>query len=156
MEKSWKYLLGSIQISFVILLLTSCSIPKIIVLEDPLTAEEHNNLGVAYEKKGMIELAERELKKAIKKNITWDIPYFNLGNIYYKKGQLDESIKFYKKAIKTNPKNSDAMNNLAYVFLKKNKCKKAYFWIKRAISIRFNENYLDTMHQIERKCFEEY
>jgi len=29
--------------------LSACSIPRIVVLSDPLTAQEHNDLGVSYE-----------------------------------------------------------------------------------------------------------
>ena len=47
-------------------LLSSCSLPRIIVLEDPLTPEEHINLGVAYEKKGEADNAMKEYKEASK------------------------------------------------------------------------------------------
>jgi len=32
------------------ILLSGCALPRIIFLDDPLTPEEHINLGVAYEK----------------------------------------------------------------------------------------------------------
>lgn len=47
--------------------LFSCSVPTIVILEDPLTSQEHVNLGYIYEKQGKLELAEKEYKKAIKK-----------------------------------------------------------------------------------------
>ena len=44
-----------------LLLAGGCSrIPRIIVLSDPLTAAEHVELGVAYERKGEVDLARRE------------------------------------------------------------------------------------------------
>ena len=47
----------------------SCSyISGAINYEDPLTAEEHNNLGVAYEKEEKYKLAKKEYKKAAKKD----------------------------------------------------------------------------------------
>ena len=37
-----------------------CAFPRIVVLDDPLTPEEHLNLGVAYEKKGELDSAIKE------------------------------------------------------------------------------------------------
>ena len=47
--------------------IVSCSSFKIIVLKDPLTPEEHLNLGVAYEQKGELDPAMREYQLASKK-----------------------------------------------------------------------------------------
>ena len=61
-----------------LLSLMGCSLPRIIILKDPLTAEEHLNLGVAYEKQGEFEPAIKEYKAAAKK-----LPraYLYLGNV---------------------------------------------------------------------------
>jgi len=63
-----------IKTAFVLLLTVSitlnfsCSyISGALKYEDPLTAEEHNNLGVAYEKEEKYKLAVNEYKKAAKK-----------------------------------------------------------------------------------------
>jgi len=37
------------------LIITGCSMPSIAVLHDPLTPQEHLQLGLSYEKKGLIE-----------------------------------------------------------------------------------------------------
>jgi len=137
----------------IFLFVSSCSMPKIVVLNDPLSAEEHNDLGVAYEKKGMLDLAEKEYKKAIKKRKNWDIPYFNLGNVYFKKKNYEKSKKFYKKAIKINPKNTDAMNNLAYLYFLEGKYSEALRLIKKAISLKFKPEYLNTLKEIEEKIY---
>jgi hypothetical protein len=50
-----------------VLLLSSCALPKIVVLEDRLTAEQHNDLGYVYEQKGIFDLAEKEYLLAVKK-----------------------------------------------------------------------------------------
>ncbi|MFZ8787688.1 tetratricopeptide repeat protein, partial [Thermocrinis sp.] len=56
-------------ISFLIIMLCGgCAVPKIVILKDPLTAEEHINLGYLYEKQGKLDLAEEEYKKAIRKD----------------------------------------------------------------------------------------
>ena len=63
-----------------------CSrIPKIIVLEDPLTAAEHVDLGVAYEKKGELDLAKREYERALSKDRKFYRARVNLGNVFLAK-----------------------------------------------------------------------
>ncbi|WP_457625805.1 tetratricopeptide repeat protein [Persephonella sp.] len=152
MEKSRKYILGCLPV--VLFFVLSCSMPKIVVLEDPLSAKEHNNLGVVYERKGKLDLAEKEYKKAISKNKNWDVPYFNLGNIYFKKKKYTKAEEYYRRAVHLNPKNSDAMNNLAYLLYLQGKIDEAYRLIKKAISIKFKPEYIETLKEIEEKIYE--
>jgi tetratricopeptide (TPR) repeat protein len=138
--------------------LTSCSLPRIIILDDPLTPEEHINLGVAYEKKGEIDNAIEEFKKASKK---LPVAYLYLGNAYMQKGNLDEAEKYYKKAIKKQPDLADAYNNLAWLYYNKAKgsgltaedvkeiLKEAERLALKALELNSsNENYKDTLDKI--------
>jgi tetratricopeptide (TPR) repeat protein len=109
------------QIVFVLIALCSllsagCSLPRIIVLDDPLSPEEHVNLGVAYEKKGELDSALKEYEAASK-----ELPaaYVYLGNVYFQKNDLDEAERCYRKAIKKDPGNADAYNNLAWLYYTK-------------------------------------
>ncbi|MCX7771096.1 MAG: tetratricopeptide repeat protein [Proteobacteria bacterium] len=138
---------------FLLIIFCACSFPKIIVVEDKFTAEEHNDLGVAYLKQKKYDLAEKEFLRAIKKKPKWDIPYYNLGNNYYSLGDYCKAESYYRKAIKINEKNSDAMNNLAYILFEQCRFDEAEEIIKKAISIHAKEEYLDTQRKIqERKC----
>lgn len=98
---------------YFLLLTAGCTFPRIIVLEDPLTPEEHLNLGVAYEKKGEFENAIKEYKLAAKK---LPVAYLYLGNVHFQKDELDEAEKYYRKSIKKEPDNADAYNNLAWLY----------------------------------------
>lgn len=100
----------------VLLHLSGCSIPKIIILKDPLTPEEHLNLGVAYEKQGLLEDALKEYKLAAK---NLPLAYLHIGNIHFQKNEWDEAEKNYKKAISKDPHNADAANNLAWLYYTK-------------------------------------
>ncbi len=92
--------------------MASCAIPKIIVLNDPLSPEEHINLGLSYEKSGDTEGAAEEYKKAAK-----NLPaaYLYLGNLYFGKGEYSIAEGYYRKAIKKKPDLADAYNNLAWM-----------------------------------------
>jgi len=95
-------------------------IPSTIFYKDPLTATEHNNLGVAYEREGKYDLAERQYKNALGKNSEFTPAYVNLGNVYFNEGKYDKAGKYYKKALELDPDNILAANNLGNVYLEKN------------------------------------
>lgn len=146
-----------------LLLLTGCSLPRIIVLDDPLTPEEHINLGVAYERKGEIDNAIEEFKKASKK---LPVAYFYMGNAYMQKGNFDEAERYYKKAIKKQPDLADAYNNLAWLYYNKAKgsgltaedikeiLKEAEHLVLKALELNsLNENYKDTLNKIRELKF---
>ena len=98
------------------ILLVSCSLPRVIILKDPLTPEEHLNLGVAYEKKGDLDHAIAEYKIAAKK---LPLAYLYIGNAYFQKKEWVEAERCYEKVIEKDPKNADAHNNLAWLYYTK-------------------------------------
>ena len=100
----------------VLLLLWGCSIPRIIILKDSLTPEEHLNLGVAYEKQGELDAAIKEYKLAAK---NLPVGYLYLGNAHFQKRELGKAEKYYKKALEKEPGNADAHNNLAWLYYTK-------------------------------------
>ncbi len=127
----------------------SCSIPRIIVLDDPLTPEEHLNLGVTYERKGEFENALNEYKKASEE---LPIAYLYIGNIYFQKGQLDNAEKCYKKAIRKDPENADALNNLSWLYyIKKENLDEAEAMVMKAIKLNPSKEtiYRDTLEKIK-------
>ncbi len=97
-------------------LLAGCSLPRIIISKDPLTPEEHLNLGMVYEKQGELENALKEYDQSAK-----NLPLANLylGNVYFQKGELGRAEKYYKKTLKAEPNNPDACNNLAWLYYTK-------------------------------------
>ena len=107
--------------SFLALLLLSlllaggCSrLPKVIVLSDPLTAAEHVDLGVAYERKGELDLAQREYERALRKDGKFYRARVNLGNIFLAKKEYGKAREEYLLALELRPGDADATNNLSW------------------------------------------
>ena len=99
----------------VLLLACGCSrIPRIIVLEDPLTAAEHVELGVAYERKGELDLARREYEGALRKDKKFFQAHLNLGNVFLAKKEYGKAREEYLLALELRPGDADATNNLSW------------------------------------------
>lgn len=130
-------------------LLLSCSVPTIVVIEDPLTSEEHVNLGYIYEKQGKLDLAEREYRRAIKKDRRSWMAYYNLGNLYAKRGDWKKAEGFYRKALEIR-RDPDLLNNLAYVLSKQEKYCLAQRFIKEALEKESKEDYRETEKEVEK------
>jgi tetratricopeptide (TPR) repeat protein len=94
---------------------TGCGhVPKVIVLEDPLSAQEHVALGVAYERKGELDLAAREYGRALAKEPASFRARVNLGNVRLAQKRYDAAREEYLKALDRVPGDAGATNNLAW------------------------------------------
>ena len=95
------------------LLASGCSwLPKVHVVSDPLSKEEHLRLAMTYEKDGELDIAEREYRAAFPLGAA----YLGLGNVLYQKGEVDDALPFYRRAWQFE-KIPAAANNLAWVLL---------------------------------------
>jgi Tfp pilus assembly protein PilF len=111
--RSWRRV-PSLLLAF--LLAAGCSrVPRIIVLEDPLTAAEHVDLGVAYERKGELDLARREYERALVKDGKFLQARVNLGNIHLAKKEFAKAREEYLRALELRPGDAEATNNLSWV-----------------------------------------
>lgn len=129
--------------------LGACSLPRIIVLHDPLTPEERLNLGVSYEKNGEYEAALREYDTASKKLPT---AYLYMGNIYFQQGDVEGAEKSYREAIgKTG--DPRAYNNLAWLyFTKDNRLDEAESLARKAVELAPDDgDFRDTLNRIVEK-----
>ncbi len=143
----WVMLRCSISSIFSFLIL-SCSFPRIIILNDPLSPEEHLNLGVIYERKGEFDNALKEYYTASKK---LPLAYLYLGNIYFQKNDYKEAEKYYKKALKKGVENGDLYNNLAWLYYTKEmNLEEAEGLVLKALQINPEKSdiYKDTLEKI--------
>ena len=132
-------------------LLSACSIPRIIIIKDPLTPEEHLNLGVAYERRGEFDQAVREYQLAAKK---LPMAFLYLGNAYFLKNDWDRAEIYFKKAIEKDAKNAAAYNNLAWLYYQKGKdLEQAEALAQKALELDPSKSsiYRDTLEKVREK-----
>lgn len=99
-------------------MLGGCALPRVGVYKDPLTAEEHLKLGLAYEQKGETDLARREYTEAAR-----DTPHGHLylANLHFSTGEMREAEAHYRKALAGLPDDPTVCNNLAWLLLQENR-----------------------------------
>ena len=128
--------------------LCGCSFPRIIILNDPLSAEEHDKLGRIYESQGKFDLAAQQYEAAIKQDPKSVSSYLLLGDLSYRTKNYPEAESAYRKAIKLQPDNGDIYNNLSWVYLEQNtEIEKAEALVKKALTVSpaHRAYYLDTL-----------
>lgn len=108
---------ASITYILALLFLASCSLPRIIILNDPLSVEEHDKLGVIYESQQKYELAAEQYRAALKKDPASIRSLLLLGDLSFRMKNYYGAESAYKKAIKLQPENGDIYNNLCWVYL---------------------------------------
>jgi Flp pilus assembly protein TadD len=92
-----------------------------VVLHDPLTASEHNDLGVAYESTGQLDLAAGEYRHALGLDSHLARARVNLGNIEAARGRWRGAERCYRRALADSSTDADAMNNLAIALLRQDR-----------------------------------
>lgn len=131
-----------------LILLFGCTLPKIIVLHDPLSVEEHYTLGTIYESQGKFEPAAEQYREAIKRDPASVKSLRRLGDLSFRLKRYAEAESSYKKAIHLQPRDGDLYNNLCWVYLeKKEKIDHAEELIRTALEMvpEHRAYYLDTM-----------
>jgi Flp pilus assembly protein TadD len=107
----------------------------LVILHDPLTAHEHNDLGVAYETQGQLDSARREYRRALKLEPGMSRARVNLGNVEAARGRWSAAEKLYRRALADSVTDADAMNNLAVALLRRGKPGEAQRMAEQAVAI---------------------
>ena len=110
--------------------LAGCS--HLVVLHDPLTAAEHNDLGVAYESAGDAETAEREYRRALEREPRFARAWANLGNVHAARRRWGLAQRCYRRALLLAPADPDARNNLAVALLRMGRRLDEAEWLARS------------------------
>lgn len=94
---------------------------RIVRFKDPLSAEEHMQLGLLYERQEKFEAAEREYQAAVKAEPEHVPALIALGNAQFAQDKLKEAEKSFARSIRLVPGHPGASNNLAMTYLKAGK-----------------------------------
>ncbi|HME42339.1 MAG TPA: tetratricopeptide repeat protein [Syntrophorhabdales bacterium] len=141
--------LSAILIALALSAFSSCTLPRIAVLHDPLTPEEHINLGVSYEKKGELDAALEHYKAASKE---LPVAYLYMGNVYFQKDEADHAKKAYETAIR-KAGDARAYNNLAWLYYTRGEhLEEAEKLAQKAVELSPDANdFRDTLEKIIEK-----
>lgn len=151
MEKN--RLLGTTALSLltagILFCLCSCSLPRILVLNDPLTPQEHVNLGVTYERSGELDEALKEYDRASR---SLPIAYLYMGNVFFRKKEFAKAEEYYREAIDRTG-NPAAHNNLAWLYYTTDKnLDEAEKLAGKAVELAPDkEEFKDTLQKIKEK-----
>jgi Flp pilus assembly protein TadD len=99
--------------------LACCGCSRFVILHDPLSASEHNDLGVAYEARGRMDLAAREYRKALDIDPRHGRARLNLGNAEAAAGRWSKAEREYRRAMRDLPGDPDPPNNLAVALMRR-------------------------------------
>lgn len=107
-----------------------------VILHDPLSAAEHNDLGVAYEAKGELDLAREQYRAALRQDPRMVRARVNLGNTEAARGDWSKAEQCYRRALQDSANDADALNNLAVALLRQSKSRaEARTLAERAVAI---------------------
>ena len=104
--------LKALCLTLLVLAAAPCAMPRIVILHDPLTPEEHINLGVSYEKRGELDAALKEYEAASSRR---PLAFLYLGNVYFQKGAFADAEHAYRRAIERTG-SPEGYNNLAWLY----------------------------------------
>ncbi|MHB8844858.1 MAG: tetratricopeptide repeat protein [Nitrospirota bacterium] len=140
------------RLSLILLLfsitMSGCSLPKIVVLHDPLSADEHLKLGSIYASQGKTLLARDQFQAAAKLDPKNTRAWSQLGDAAYILKDYDVAERAYDSALDLDPKNGDLYNNLAWVFVQQEtKFGAAHELVMKALGLNPANRpyYLDTL-----------
>ena len=112
------------------LALLGCS--RFAILHDALSANEHNDLGVAYESSGDRQAAAREYRRALRGDPRLSRARVNLGNVEAAAGRWKSAEHQYRLALAVAPGDADARNNLAVALLRRRRSLDEAEWLARS------------------------
>jgi len=76
-----------------------------------------NNMGLAFDKLGMLDKAERSYMSAIKNEPRFAAAYFNLGEVLLKKKKRRAALAAFRKVVELAPQSEKARNAREYIDL---------------------------------------
>jgi Tfp pilus assembly protein PilF len=86
---------------------------RTLIQENELNAAAHNNLGLLYQQKQLLDDAARAFQRAIIIDARYGLAYNNYGVTLLRQGRPDGAAAQFRTALELEPRNVDALVNLA-------------------------------------------
>ncbi|MFZ5875994.1 MAG: tetratricopeptide repeat protein [Nitrospirota bacterium] len=120
---------------------------RVMALHDPLSADEHVALGVAYERDGKPDRATAEYKAALRAQPDHVQALVNLGNLAVAAGDSADAEAWYTRAVRIGGKPAaPGANNLAWLYLTQGKrLASAESLARKALAWDPRPEYVDTL-----------
>lgn len=131
-----------------VLFCAGCSIPRIVIINDPLSASEHNDLGRIYESQGKTDLAMQQYHAALNKDPKSISSLLLLGTLAFRTKDFPEAESAFSRAIRLQPENGDHYNNLSLIYLEEDKKRdESEELVRKALTLSPDKRayYLDTL-----------
>lgn len=108
---------------------------KQVLQRDDLNVEAHNNLGLLYRDKGLLDDAVREFQRAIAIEPRYARARNNLGVVYLTQRKLDAASSEFHAALALDPRNVESLVNLSTVEKDSGRKEEARTALVRALEI---------------------
>jgi protein O-mannosyl-transferase len=108
---------------------------KDVVKKSPYKLRPHNNLGEAYQERGLFDDAVREYQTVINLEPNYVKSHYNLGVVYQRQGRLDKAIEEFRTTIRLKPDYADAHLNLGGAYHKQGRLDDAIREYQAAIKL---------------------
>ena len=102
---------------------------------EPADAQAHGNLGLAYQRLGNLDLAERHFRESISLDASKPVVWNSLGNVLREKGQAADAVKAYETTLKVNGNYPECWANLSKALVDLGKYEPAFQAVSRALQI---------------------
>jgi hypothetical protein len=107
-----------------------------VVKKAPQKPRGHNNLGLAYQDKGMLEAAIQEFLFALKLHPNYFKARNNLGSAYVNQGRFEKATQEFRTALKLRPDNAEVHYNLGSVSMTEGRLEEATQELQIALRLR--------------------
>jgi len=88
---------------------------------DPLSPDQHRQLGATYEAQELLELADQQYEAAIHLDKKYIPALIARGNLAFQNGGFKKAESFYRRVLRISPRHAGANNNLAMVYITRGK-----------------------------------
>jgi tetratricopeptide (TPR) repeat protein/peroxiredoxin len=135
-RNQFTYALVFMERGYIDLAIDAC---RVVVENDPTSAEARYLLGSIYLKKQMPEEARENFEQALRLRPsypdTWSNAWNNLGMLAAQRGESEAAVQSFEEAIRQNPSNVIAIDNLGNVYRQQKRWGEAQATLERTLKI---------------------